>query len=84
MSQQGEEIGTASGGQVNLQDQDDNLTPDINFISSFKLSNNTQGTSLETPKRTPEPAARRIFAPAEAEMEKLNEEIRKLDELEEK
>ena len=76
--QQGDEIGIASEGQGNLYEQDAQLTPDM---SNLNISGSTQGTSAETPKIPPKPVARKIFDPAEAEMEKLNVEISKLDEL---
>ena len=76
--QQGDEIGIASEGQGNLDDHDPQLTPDM---SNLNISGSTQGASGETPKIPPKPVARKIFDPAEVEMEKLNVEISKLDEL---
>ena len=79
--QQGDEIGIASEEQENFDGQDVQLSPDMELISSLNISGRTQGTSAETPKVTPKPVAKKLFDPAEAEMEKLNVEISKLDEL---
>ena len=55
--QQGDEIGAASAEQEN-SDCPDQLTPDMDFISSLKISDNTQGTLAETPKAAPQPVSK--------------------------
>ena len=73
----GEEL----GGQPNAEVHDPlSLTPDLNVISSLRISGNPQSTLSETPKITPKSVSRRIFN-SEKEMDKLTEEIRKLDEM---
>ena len=79
--QQGDEIGIASEEQEDFDGQNVHMTPDMELISNLNISGKTQGTSVETPKVTPKPVAKKLFDPAEAEMEKLNVEISKLNEL---
>ena len=79
--QQGDEIGIASEEQEDFDGQNVHMTPDMELISSLNISGKTQGTSAETPKVTPKPVAKKLFDPAEAEIEKLNVEISKLNEL---